>query len=221
VREAPNGDTKACPHCGPDGTVERASCYACAGRGRVPNVAPATARYLHVAEKYNHPEWARQYLTRAHWEACKVATALGVPDAYYPRPEDGTLRVLEYQPGGFQPEHTDFDLFTIVCYRSHLGDLERTGAGGDWARGLEAGLPLNQHAVHSPGLHIGEIGELVGLGPATTHRVPARPYAQQSIVYFAMPSHAALLPYERTHTGEVRSRTVGEWLAERIARSRY
>lgn len=39
----------------------------------------------------------------------------------------------------------------------------------------------------------------MGLGPATPHRVPARPYVQKSIVYFAMPD---------------------QWVAERIARSR-
>jgi hypothetical protein len=265
VKEAPNGDTRECATCNGHGYDPPLVCPTCADSGRVPNVAPDTARYLHVAEKYNPPEWARAYLARAHWEACKVATALDVPDAYYPRPEDGTLRVLEYQSGGFQPEHTDFDLFTIVCYRSTLEDLQIGIKAGKYLAhdlgGLGDSTPpscnrcgevlpeadsscfgigsaldtrgyspeqrrLVQEAMRmSPGLHIGEIGELVGLGPATPHRVPARPYTQQSIVYFAMPSHAARLPMTSARGGQTventwRPATVGEWLKERLARSR-
>jgi hypothetical protein len=179
-------------------------------------VAPPTTRYLHVAPKYNPPPWAMAYLARAHYEACRVAEALGVPAAYYPRVADGTLRVLDYDVGGSQPEHTDFDLFTIVCYRSHPRDLERV-------RRITAEIDALDEK--SEGLHIGELGELVGLGPATPHRVPARPYAQQSIVYFAMPDHATRLPIRNARGGQTVENTwapatVGEWLKERIARSR-
>jgi hypothetical protein len=58
---------------------DRGECTACAGTGRVPNVAPETTRYLHVTEKYNPPEWARGYLAPAPGVACKVATPRGVP----------------------------------------------------------------------------------------------------------------------------------------------
>lgn len=221
VAEAPNGDTRECRDCGGEGAYQSwpnlptHTCPACAGTGRVPNVAPPTTRYLHVAPKYAPPPWAMAYLARAHYEACRVAEALGVPATYYPRVADGTLRVLDYDVGGSQPEHTDFDLFTIVLYRSTLADLERRQDAR--VRGLA------EAEVISPGLHIGELGELVGLGPATPHRVPARPYAQQSIVYFAMPDHAARLPCpssaKRAESGEPGD-TVGTWLAARIARSR-
>ncbi len=40
----------------------------------------ATKRYLHVALKYDPPAWALWYLARAHFEACRIAEALGVPD---------------------------------------------------------------------------------------------------------------------------------------------
>ena len=195
-----------------------AKCKACSGTGRAPG-----KKYLHVAPKYNPPAWAREYLARAHFEACRVATALGVPAAYRPHEAYGALRVLDYPPGAGTVEHTDFDLFTIVLWRSHPADLERTPC--DAAR---APLPairgrITAEAI-SPGLHVGEIGELVGLGPATPHRVPARPYAQKSIIYFAIPDHAARLPCDACdRTGEDHADhalTVGEWLDERMKRSR-
>ncbi len=266
VREAPNGDTKACtePGCG---LYE--SCPACRGAGCVPNVdaGPAGKRYLHVAEKYlrAHPglEWPREYLARAYYEACRVAEALGVPAAYYPRTADGTLRVLEYpsaahrlgstpgqcvcgEPwragmstevcpvlaaGAGTAEHTDPNLFTIVLWRSHPDDLQRMPL-----QGVGPYHPEHSKAERlSPGLHIGEIGELVGLGPATPHRVPARPYRQASIVYFAVPDHGAPLDcdcprpdlhghrpylYRGGPQRPCRGTTVGQYLNEWKKRSR-
>lgn len=237
VAEAPNGDTKLCVECFVHGRSW--ACTACHGAGRVPNIAPPTTRYLHVAPKYNPPPWATAYLARAHYEACRVAEALGVSAAYYPRVADGTLRVLDYDVGGSQPEHTDFDLFTIVCYRSTPADLETYES-----HAIPVDAPFFRAREFSPGLHIGELGELVGLGPATPHRVPARPYKQQSIVYFAMPDHAAIL---RAHSCDAcggdgkrfsdsslydeadcrkcngtggAPQTVGEWLDKRKAASR-
>lgn len=158
-----------------------------------------TKRYLHVALKYNPPDWARYYLARAHFEACRIAEAIGVPDEFYPRVADGTLRVLEYDSGTGSAEHTDFDLFTVHCYRSTPEDFVRTSAVDPRAEAID------------PDVHIGEIGELVGLGKATSHYVPERDYPQYSIVYFAMPTHDVRLP------GGV---TVRDWLTERYQRSR-
>lgn len=155
----------------------------------------AGKRYLHVAAKYDPPEWALRYLARAHWEACRRAEALGIPDAFMPRVADGTLRVLDYPPGAGSARHTDFDLFTITCFRSTMD-------------GLVVGN------MERPELYFGELAQEMGLAPATPHAVEGRPHGQQSIVYFAMPNHAAVLP----HSG---GRTVGEWLQERLARSRY
>jgi hypothetical protein len=256
VREAPNGDTKACTLCAGTGRVNDSDpvvCPACSGACMVPNVdaGPAAKRYLHVAPKYNPPAWAMSYLARAHFEACRVATALGVSAAYRPHEADGTLRVLEYPsaacapkweggmwcehcgryfvsseppsvcpvraPGAGTVEHKDFDLFTIVLWRSTPDDLELLG---DCRHHNDDARAIN------PDLHIGELGELVGLGPATPHRVPARPYTQRSLIYFAVPDHGAHLPHPVTfpasHTRQqVRVHTVGEWLDERTARSRY
>lgn len=220
VAEAPNGDTKECQDCGGSGRVpiepdSDADCATCEGTGRVPNT-DAGKRYLHVADKYGPPAWAREYQDRAYAEACRVADALRVPDAFYPRPGPGALRVLEYPPGAGTVEHTDANLFTILLWRSTPEDLERQ------TRTSEAGTAYLD--LVSPGLHIGEIGELVGLGPATPHRVPARPYAQKSIVYFAIPSHEARLPCDHAcMEGEwcPKQQTVREWLAERMKRSRY
>lgn len=166
----------------------------------------AEKRYLHVALKYDPPEWAIGYLARAHFEACRVAEALGVPAEFYPRVADGTLRVLDYPAGAGSNAHTDFDLFTVLCYRSESDALVRVRAGG-----------LDALDTISPGLHIGEIGELVGIGPATPHMVLPSAARQQSIVYFAIPDLAALLP---THGAQRTGLTVGQWLKERYARSR-
>lgn len=269
VREAPNGDTKVCICASGIGgdSGPSPSCSACRGSGRVPNTdaGPAGKRYLHVAEKYlaQHPglDWPREYLARAYYEICRVADALQLPDAYYPRPEDTTLRVLEYPsaghefppltslasvtclhcdvrsadpnparfgvcpalaPGAGTAEHTDFDLFTIVCWRETPEDLERHGPALPPGSSALQGRLIRAEGI-SPGLHIGEIGELVGLGPATPHRVPARPYVQRSIVAFAMPRLDAWLPRPVPAPGyaAARPRTVREWLAERMARSRY
>lgn len=230
--EAPNGDTKVCPTCtngvqsvgmtafNPSGLR---TCEACRGTGRVPNV-DAQKKYLHVADKYTDaPAWARAYHDRAYAHACRVANALGVPAVYYPRPEFGALRVLEYPPGAGGAEHTDFDLFSVVCWRETPADLERVPPNAS-TPGLFAHVATRREAeALSPGLHIGEIGELVGLGPATPHRVPARPYVQRSIVYFAIPDHAAFLPRIVPEPSWAMGRpvTVGAWLAERMARSRY
>lgn len=146
-------------------------------------------RYLHVATKYDPPRWARQYLWAAFDESQRIAARLGVPDAYWPRVDACALRVLEYPPGSDSAEHTDFDLFTFNAHRN-----TQDVVGGDGK------------------VYIGEIGEIVGLGPATRHAVPSRIYEQRSIVFFALPAHDVELP-----TGV----TVGEWLAERISRSRY
>lgn len=146
-------------------------------------------RYLHVATKYAPPAWALDYLRIAFSFADCVAEDLGIPHEFRPSLDACALRVLEYPVGADSAEHTDFDLFTFNAYRNTQDVI-----GGDGR------------------LYIGEIGELVGLGPATPHRVPARSYEQHSIVFFALPSHDAVLP------GGV---TVGAWLQERVARSRY
>ena len=161
-------------------------------------------RYLHVALKYDPPEWALYYLARAHFEACRAAEAMGVPAEFYPKVENGTLRVLDYPAGAGSEEHTDFDLFTIHCYRStpedfHINDADRGTAA------LAAGMAVNE------GIHIGDIGQEIGLGKATRHSVVARDYSQKAIVYFAMPANNAVMPNGQGALA---------WIADRYARSR-
>jgi hypothetical protein len=177
-------------------------------------------RFLHVALKYDPPAWAIPFLARAHFEACRIAERLHVPDAFMPRVENGTLRVLDYPIGAGTAEHTDFDLFTVNLWRSTPSDHEQANPEAIWATG-------------APEWHVGRIGELVGLGNATPHRVPARPYAQKAIVYFAMPANHAVLPprvdldreRDLLATKEIRGtvtvgETVGEWVARVTAKSR-
>jgi hypothetical protein len=231
----PNVDAEGvCPYCDAGGNVwtdDGANpCRICNGTRKV-----GTKRYLHVADKYAPPAWAREYQDRAYAQACRVAEVLRVPREYWPMPSTGALRVLEYPPGAGTVEHTDFDLFTIVLWRSTPADLEmcnpKTSIGGphNWGSVMGTLKPeaeqmiRNRERAHamSPGLHVGEIGELVGLGPATPHRVPARPYVQKSIVYFALPAHDARLPAGTWPDGlPSTAPTVGSWLAARMARSR-
>lgn len=187
------------------------ACRACNGTGRT-----AGKRYLHIADKYDPPAWAKAYQDRAYAEACRVAEALRVPREFWPMPSVGALRVLEYPPGAGTAEHTDADLFTIVCWRETPEDLERDYWPSDAGPGEPS--PRDLAEALSPGLHIGQIGELVGLGPATPHRVPARPYVQRSIVAFAMPRLDALLPtlVPLPDNGAIprpmRNQTVREWI---------
>lgn len=163
----------------------------------------AQKRYLHVALKYDPPPLARWYLARAHFEACRIAEAIGVPDQYYPKVENGTLRVLDYPAGAGSAEHTDFDLFTVHCYRNTPADFVRVFASPDDVRPAAEAI--------DPDVHFGDIGAEVGLGPATRHLVPARDYPQQAIVYFAMPANDARMPNG--------SRAI-DWIADRYSRSR-
>lgn len=193
-----------------------ATLFASGFAGYKPNVLEApngdgkidvTKRYLHVALKYNPPAWAVWYLARAHFEACRIAEAIGVPAEFYPKVENGTLRVLEYPAGAGSAEHTDFDLFTVHCYRStpedfHIRPDPRALVIRDYRSPAQQIDPL---------VHFGDIGEEIGLGPATRHSVPERPYPQKAIVYFAMPANDARMPDG--------SRAI-DWIADRYARSR-
>lgn len=166
----------------------------------------ARKRYLHVALKYNPPEWSIEYLAAAHFQACRIAEAIGVPEAYYPKVENGTLRVLDYPPGAGSAEHTDFDLFTVHCYRSTPEDFVKVDEPRDQ-------FYSERYAARAidPDCHFGDIGQEVGLGPATRHMVPEREYSQQAIVYFAMPANDALMP---------NGMRAIDWISDRYARSR-
>lgn len=197
------------------------------GDGRV----DAEKRYAHVAVTYLR-DWCGRagtghngvflpkqavdmcmsYLMRAHERAVEIARALKCPDAFMPRLEYGALRVLEYPPGAGSHAHTDFDLFTVMLYRDRPGRFM-----SDWFEMPEAVRALDEHC------HMGELGEIVGLGRATQHSVLASPEWQHSLVYFAIPDHAAKLTLSVStlaDTPAVREVSVGDWLTERMARSR-
>lgn len=163
-------------------------------------------RFAHVATKYRHENARAQmvldgYLLRAHRLAVEVARALDVPDAFMPRLDYGALRVLEYPPGAISHEHQDFDLFTIMLYRDQPDRFV-----SDWH-----GMPAAVRALNAQ-CHMGQIGEELGLGwTATRHSVRPSETTQRSVVYFAIPDWAAVLPS---------GLTVGAWLEERLYRSR-
>lgn len=154
-------------------------------------------KFAHIATKYlatYKDGWDRSvllhHLHMAHNRACEVAVQSGlVPEAFLPSFEHGALRVLEYPPMASSAYHTDFDLFTLNLYRN----VPNMGLGQD---------PV----------HMGELGELIGLGSARGHQVFGQCNVQHSLVYFAIPAPFSVLPD---------GRTVGTWLNERITRSRY
>ena len=196
-------------------------------------------RYAHVADKYlakmDHDLFSFRvlddYLEAAHGLAIRVAKALGVPQEFLPLRSECALRVLEYPPGVGGHAHTDFDLFTLSLYRSEPARLVLVdGNNGLAAFGLQGPPPALAEAwiarenrlcaarALNPGLHIGELGELIGLGEATRHHVEPSTETQYSIVYFALPSPDAVIRTEKGYSCAMQ--TAGEWLAERYARSR-
>lgn len=166
-------------------------------------------RYAHVALKYQHkcPDdqvFLDGYFMQGFRLALRVAKELGVPERLMPAVEACALRVLEYQPGASSAWHTDFNLFTLMLYRDQPDKFVMTNPPPDNVRAL------NAHC------HLGELAEIFGLGTASGHEVLPSDTAQHSVVFFALPRHSTRLPSEDEFAGP----TVGEWLGERIARSR-
>ena len=184
--------------------------------------ADAAKRYAHIALKYL-PGWGTaaercilmSALAHAHDVAERVAEALGVPKAFLPDLRYGALRVLEYPPGADSAAHQDFDLFTLHLYRNTHAPFYYVGsqveANQAFAARHCAALELN------PRMHIGQLGEAIGVGTADTHGVDPAAETQHAIVYFAIPDHDVVIE-PRPADGE--RITVKAWLNERMARSR-
>ncbi len=207
-------------------------------------------RYAHVAEKYlshkntgslsdyckslsdgrgaynDDMDLLSKYLDRAHLLSLEVAVSIGVPREFWPVRKYGALRVLEYGSNATSAEHTDFDLFTLMCYRNlpeyftyclPPKDSKRSA----WLKGLTR----QDTAVHRDSarraqhlnsqVHFGELLEEIDSRTfrADDHKVIASGGpSQYSIVYFCVPDEEAVLPS---------GLTVGQWMAERKGRSRY
>lgn len=166
--------------------------------------ADVAKRYLHVATKYAPPLHAADMFYAAFGMACVVAEALGLPPSLRPSVNACALRVLEYPAGAGSELHTDFDMFTLNLWRSEP------------VPGMEA------RTVAGCSVHLGELGEIFGLGKAEPHSVPALDHPQQSLVFFALPDPSVELPLLPRFSDACGNRlyTVGQWLAERYARSR-
>lgn len=129
-------------------------------------------------------------LEAAFWRAFAIAQDFS--STIKLAPKECALRVLRYPPGAGSEYHTDFDLFTVNLWRSHPGLIRPTP---DY-------------------LHFGELWPLLvdSQQPATGHWVDAHPTENQySLVFFALPARSVVLPNWDT---------VGQWLDERMARSR-
>lgn len=165
-------------------------------------------RYAHIAEKYLDlmpPSYAKTFLFSVLFDAVVEAAVLwpdfGGTSVFHPHYNYSALRILDYPPGATSAPHTDFDLFTLMLYRDQPEKF----------RYLDGTEPPEAAQKLSPHIHFGELYEELGLGKATKHEVVASDVPQHSIVFFAIPDHAAVLPS---------GLTVGQWLTERMARSR-
>ena len=153
-------------------------------------------KYAHIATKYNPGTELKRFYARGYEEAHSVCLKLGFPSHLYPSWDNSCMRILDYPPGAESAEHTDFDLFTIQLYRDQPEGFVRTGTVDQADESI------------STGIHFGEMAEVAGLRKAMPHRVKALNVRQRSIVFFVIPQPTATLV------------TVGDWLAERYARSR-
>ena len=166
-------------------------------------------RYAHIATKYldkskmGRLEYRTLHLALeiAHDLAVSVFRELNLPSTFFPVESRGALRVLEYPVDAISNVHTDFDLFTLMMYRDQPDRFYTS---------------RNQPPEHinslNPGIHYGEIMELLGAGEATPHSVLPSDTVQHSIVYFAIPAWESILPD---------GRSVETYLNERLSRSRY
>jgi hypothetical protein len=166
------------------------------GDGNVDN----TKRFAHVAEKYTKDAYLLELLYKGHQLALSVAKALNIPEAFMPVRQYSALRVLEYPVGSFSYEHEDFDLFTLMLYRDQPDKFNY-----HWDN-----MPSNVKVLNEQ-CHLGQIAAELGVGQAVKHSVSPSDTVQHSIVYFAIPDHKSILPS---------GISVGNWLEERLARSR-
>jgi isopenicillin N synthase-like dioxygenase len=153
-----------------------------------------------------------EFLDVAHDKAVEVAIAIGVPPQFWPSREYGALRVLEYGPTAITNKHTDFDLFTLMCYRNLPEYFKYSSL--DSSQYKKNALLAVAKQLNSQ-VHFGEL--LEEIDPSTYAASPHEVVAsggpnQYSVVYFGIPPHDSVLPS---------GLTVGKWLEERLSRSRY
>lgn len=168
-------------------------------------------RYAHVATKYlaqdtdeDRRALLKHYLDRAYAHALRVAFSLRVPRAFVPMIDACALRVLEYGPGVGSEIHTDVSMFTTMLYRDQPNRFRVHQ--DDHIDAVRA------HAA-DPQMHFGRLGVQTGItARALAHWVEPADTSQRSIVFFALPNHAAVLP-----SGE----NVGAFVEREMAKMRY
>lgn len=177
-------------------------------------------RFAHVATKYldkmlKDSEHAilSEFLDVAHDKAVEVAIAIGVPPQFWPSRTYSALRVLEYGPTAITNKHTDFDLFTLMCYRNLPEYFKYSSL--DSSQYKKNALLAVAKQLNSQ-VHFGELLEEIDPNTyaANPHEVIASGGpSQYSVVYFAVPcEETAVLPS---------GLTVGEWMLKRKGMARY
>lgn len=182
--------------------------------------ADAEKRYAHVATKYMKTHQQRAdlmpFLETAHALAVQVAEAINLQPEYWPDMGRSALRVLEYPPGAVSNLHEDFDLFTLMLYR----DQPDKFIAQDNFDNVEPSVRLLEMRAINPQAHMGQLGQVIGLGPVTSHEVVASATPQHSIVYFVIPSWHRMIDGRVQESTLPSGVTVRDWLNERMARSR-
>jgi hypothetical protein len=169
--------------------------------------------YAYVSERYisgiPQADVLRGYINTAHAIAMKIAIAIGIPVRFWPKRENGALRVLTYPPGAITNTHTDYHLITLMCYRNIYEDFRYSGYGDDyWCPELDIANKINKLT------QFGELLEIINPKlKATPHEVTVDPLerTQHSIVHFSTPDRREILP---------NNVTVGDWIKVRFERSR-
>lgn len=176
----------------------------------------ADKKYAHVAPKYLLTDQQKTDLTpflqKAFNKAVAMAQLAHIPPEFMPNIQYGALRILDYPPGAVSNKHEDFDLFTTMCYRDMPDKFVADPV-------VKNSLALTRMRLLDPQVHIGQLGEIVGLGGATPHQVlasTAEEGNQHSIVYFSIPDWNTMLP---AYAGKPPIKVV-DWLNERMAQSR-
>jgi hypothetical protein len=180
--------------------------------------ADSEKRYAHVAPKYifdpkcglsnSEASILATYYSVGLRKAVNAFESAGGFCDWEPVYDYSSLRILDYPPGAVSNQHRDFDLFTLMLYRDQP----------DCFRAVEETVSpvLAKLRAVNPQAHLGEIGELLGMGSATLHEVLPSATRQRSMVFFAIPDHAMVL----TPSFDGHDVTVKEWLNSRMARSR-
>lgn len=143
-------------------------------------------------------------------------------------PSLGGSSPTSWPPGSLDPVRVDPDRIVATHPDGSVAETEPVSDEGKTLDGLNQVALIAAIRELNPQAHLGQLGEAIGLGPATPHEVLPSETRQRSIVYFAIPDHESrVVPLWKSHpaldalgVNLPTQPTVRDWLNERMARSR-